>query len=152
MNATAGHGLISFMNAYSGYNQIRMHELDQEKTSFITDRGLYCYKVMPFGLKNVRVTYQRLLNSMFVQQIWHTMEVYVDDMLTKSLKPEDHVKDLRETFDILRKYKMHLNPTKCAFSVSSGKFFGFMVNQRSIEINPQKIQALVTMKSPKNIK
>ena len=152
VDATAGHGLLSFMDAYSGYNQIRMHEPDQEKTAFITDRGLYCYKVMPFGLKNAGATYQRLVNSMFVQQIGHTMEVYVDDMITKSLNPEDHIKDLREIFDILRKYKMRLNPAKCAFGVSSGKFLGFMVNQRGTKINPEKIQALVNMKSPKNVK
>ena len=139
VDATAGHGLLSFMDAYSGYNQIRMHEPNQEKTAFITDRGLYYYKVMPFGLKNAGATYQRWVNSIFVQQIGHTMEVYVDDMLTKSLNPEDHVKDLRETFDILRKYKMRLNPAKHAFGVSSGKFLGFMVNQRGIEINLEKI-------------
>lgn len=107
---------------------------------------------MPFGFKNAGATYQRLVNSMFIQQIGHTMEVYVDDMLTNSLNPEDHVKDLRETFDILRKYKMRLNLAKCAFSVSSGKILGFMVNQRGIEINPEKIQALVNMKSPKSVK
>ena len=89
---------------------------------------------------------------MFIQQIGHTIEVYVDDMLTKSLKLEDHIKDLQKTFDVLRKYKMRLNPAKCAFGVSSRKFLGFMVNQRGTEINPEKIQALVNMKSPKNVK
>ena len=83
--------LLSFMDAYSGYNQIRMHEPDQIKTTFVTDRGLYCYKVMPFGLRNAGATYQRLVNRMFADQIGKTMEVYVDDMLVKSLKTHDHV-------------------------------------------------------------
>ncbi|KAH9751207.1 Ribonuclease H [Citrus sinensis] len=132
VDATAGHELLSFMDAYSGYNQIRMHEPDQEKIVFITDRGLYCYKVMPFGLKNARATYQRLVNAMFANQIGHTMEVYVDDMLTKSKNSNDHIRDLRETFDILRNFKMKLNPAKCAFGVASGKFLGFMKGKEMI--------------------
>ena len=77
----AGHPLMSFMDAFSGYIQILMDPEDQEKTSFMTSRGIYCYKVMPFGLKNVGSTYQRLVNMMFANQIGRTMEVYIDDML-----------------------------------------------------------------------
>ncbi|CAL8116974.1 unnamed protein product [Prunus armeniaca] len=84
VDATAGHALLSFMDAYLRYNQIFMHPEDQAHTSFITDRGLYCYKVMPFGLKNAGATYQRLVNSIFAPLIGNTMEVYVDDMLVKS--------------------------------------------------------------------
>ena len=65
VDATVGHSLLSFMDAYSGYNQIRMHPDDEEKTSFITDQGTYCYRVMPFGLKNAGATYQRLVNHIF---------------------------------------------------------------------------------------
>ncbi|KAK0601791.1 hypothetical protein LWI29_027425 [Acer saccharum] len=99
VDATAGHELLSFMDAYSGYNQIRMNKADEEKTSFTTDQGLYCYKVMPFGLKNAGATYQRLVNRMFARQIGKNMEVYVDDMLTKSTTAEKHTEDLKETFD-----------------------------------------------------
>ncbi|KAL5582068.1 hypothetical protein UlMin_014510 [Ulmus minor] len=152
VDATAGHELLSFMDAYSGYNQIRMHEGDQEHTAFLTNQGLYCYKVMPFGLKNAGATYQRLVNKTFKDQIGKTMEVYVDDMLVKSLKTEEHIQNLRETFEILRRYKMKLNPSKCAFGVSSGKFLGFMVNHRGIEANPAKIQALLDMEPPRKIK
>ena len=84
VDSTARHKLLSFMDAFSGYNQIRMDEVNQEKTSFVTSQGLFCYKVMPFGLKNVGVTYQRLVNHMFCPQIGRNMEVYVDDMLVKS--------------------------------------------------------------------
>ncbi|KAL5565596.1 hypothetical protein UlMin_028760 [Ulmus minor] len=94
VDATTGHELLSFMDAYSGYNQIRMHEEDQEHTAFLTNQGLYCYKVMPFGLKNAGATYQRLVNKMFKDQIGKTMEVYVEDMLVKSLKTEEHIQNL----------------------------------------------------------
>ncbi|XP_024032036.1 uncharacterized protein LOC112094694 [Morus notabilis] len=103
VDATAGHELLSFMDAYSIYNQIPMFHHDEEHTSFITDRGLYCYKVMPFGLKNAGATYQRLVNKMFTDQIGKTMEVYVDDMLVKSRRSNDHVEDLRGMFDVLQK-------------------------------------------------
>ena len=131
VDSTVGHRLLSFMDAFSGYNQIRMDEADQEKTSFVTSQGLFCYKVMPFGLKNAGATYQRLVNHMFRPQIGRNVKVYVDDMLVKSQDEEIHPDDLQETFDTLRQYNMKLNPNKCAFRVSSGKFLGFMVSQRN---------------------
>lgn len=85
VDSTVDHQTLSFMDAFSEYNQIKMHESDQEKTSFITDWELYYYRVMPFGLKNARVTYQKLVNKMFKSQIGRNVEVYVDDMLVKSL-------------------------------------------------------------------
>ena len=152
VDSTAGHKLLSFMDAFSRYNQIRMDETDQEKTSFVTSQGLFCYKVMPFGLKNAGVTYQRLVNHMFRPQIGRNVEVYVDDMLVKSQNEEIHLDDLHETFDTLRQYNMKLNPSKCAFRVSSGKFLGFMVSHRGIEANPNKIQTILDMKPPQNVK
>ena len=125
---TVGHKLLTFMDAFSGYNQIKMDEEDQEKTAFITSQGLYCYKVMPFGLKNVGATYQRLVNKMFNKQIGRNMEVYMDDMLVKSKEELAHLDDLRETFTILKQYQIKLNPSKCVFGVASGKFLGFMVS------------------------
>nr|XP_009791685.1 PREDICTED: uncharacterized protein K02A2.6-like [Nicotiana sylvestris] len=117
INATAGHELLSFLDAYSSYNQFLMVEEDQEKTIFITHRGTYCYKVMPFGLKNTGATYQRLVTKMFKEQLGKTMEAYIDDMLVKSTKKEDHISHLKEAFEILRKYRMKLNPEKCAFEI-----------------------------------
>ena len=110
MDATSGHALLSFMDAYSGYNQISMHVPDQEHISFITDYGLYCYKVMPLGLKKAGATYQRLVNMMFKEQIRKTMEVYVDDMLVKSKTAVNHIVHLSNTFAVFRKYRMKLNP------------------------------------------
>jgi hypothetical protein len=138
------------MDAFSGYNQIRMHPADQEKTTFITDQGIYCYQVMPFGLKNAGATFQRLMNKMFREQIGRNMEVYVDDILVKSILPIDHVGDLQEAFRVLKKYRMKLNPAKCTFGVSSGKFLGFMVSSQGIEANPKKVGAVLDMQSPKN--
>ena len=152
VDSTTRHQLLSFMDAFLGYNQIRMYEDDQEKTSFVTSQGLFCYRVMPFGLKNAGVTYQRLMNIMFVPQIGRNVQVYVDDMLVKSRREEDHLEDLRETFDTLRSYNMKLNPGKCAFGVTAGKFLGFMVSQRGIEANPDKIRAIIEMKPPRNVK
>ena len=128
VDLTAGHKLLSFKDAFSEYNQILMDEDNQEKTLFITSQGLYCYKVMPFRLKNTGATYQRLVNRMFSHQIGRNMEVYVDDMLVKSKDKANHLDDLKERFSTLRKYSIKLNLTKCVFAVASGKFLGFMVS------------------------
>ena len=152
VDSTAGHKLLSFMDAFSGYNQIRMDEADQEKTSFVTSQGLFCYEVIPFGLKNAGATYQRLVSHMFRPQIGRNVEVYVDDMFVKSLDEGKHLDDLQETFNTLRRYSIKLNPSKCAFGVASGKFLGFMVSHRGIEANPEKIKAILDMKPPQNIK
>ena len=94
INLTVRHQLLSFMDAFSGYNQIKMEEADQVKTSFVTSQGLFYFKVMPFGLKNAGATYQRLMNKMFAHQIGRNVQVYVDDMLVKSLREDDHLDDL----------------------------------------------------------
>ena len=140
------------MDAFSGYNQIQMAKEDQEKTAFIASQGLYCYKVMPFGLENAEAAYQRLVNQMFNKQIGKNVEVYVDDMLVKSKEEEDHRDDLKETFNTLKQYSMKLNISKCAFGVSLGKFLGFMVLRRGIEANPEKVRAILDMSSPKMVK
>jgi hypothetical protein len=152
VDSTSGHQLLSFMDAFSRYNQIHMDEPDQEKTSFITDQGLYCYKMMPFGLKNVGATYQRLVNKVFKKQIGRNVEVYVDDMLVKSIQAAEHIANLNETFRTLRKHHMKLNPTKCAFRVSLGKFLRFLVSHRGIEANPEKVKAVLEMQPLRTIK
>ena len=152
VDSTTRHQLLSFMDAFSGYNQIRMDESDQEKTSFITSQGLFCYKVMPFGLKNVGATYQRLMNKMFAHQIGRNVQVYVDDMLVKSLHKVDHLDDLRETFDTLRSFNMKLNPNKWAFRVIVGKCLGFMVSQKGIEVNLEKVRAIMELEPPRTVK
>ncbi|CAA0820464.1 Unknown protein, partial [Striga hermonthica] len=152
VDTTSGHELMSFMDAYSGYNQIPMDPEDSEHTSFYSARGLYCYTMMPFRLKNAGATYQRLVNKMFATLIGHTMEVYVDDMLVKSVHAFDHIMHLRDMFAILRSYSMVLNPKKCTFGVESGKFLGYMVSQRGIEANPAKIKAIQDLTPPASVK
>ncbi|KAL0341378.1 UNVERIFIED_CONTAM: Transposon Ty3-G Gag-Pol polyprotein [Sesamum radiatum] len=120
IDSTSGCELMSFLDAFQGYNQIRLAHDDQKKTSFVTDQGILCYNVMPFGLKNAGATYQRLVNNMFREQIGRNMEVYIDDMMVKSQKKENHKQDLQECFGILQHFGMKLNPTKCTFGVHGG--------------------------------
>nr|XP_025617189.1 uncharacterized protein LOC112709521 [Arachis hypogaea] len=148
----SGFEKLSFMDAYSGYNQIQMHPSDQNKTTFITEYGNYCYKVMPFGLKNAGAMYQRLMDKVFAKQIGKNIQVYVDDMVAKTKIGNNHLEDLTEIFGQLRKYNMRLNPEKCAFGVQSGKFLGFMLTSRGIEANPEKCRAILDMTSPRTIK
>ena len=107
---------------------------------------------MSFGLKNSGATYQRLINKIFAHQIERNVQVYVDNMLMKSQREDGHLDDLKVTFDTLHSYNMKLNPRKCAFVVLAGKFLGFMESQRGIEVNPNKIRAIMEMTPPRNIK
>ncbi|XP_072054271.1 uncharacterized protein [Arachis hypogaea] len=152
VDAASGHRYLSFMDAYSGYNQIPMHRPDEEKTAFITLDGTYCYKVMPFGLKNAGATYQRLVNKIFRNLTGNKIEVYIDDMLAKTESGEQLTDDLKVIMNTLRKHQMRLNPTKCAFGMEAGKFLGFMITQRGVEANPEKCRAVLEMTSPKNLK
>ena len=143
VDSSARHGMLSFLDAFSGYHQIPMYPLDAGKTSFITPYGLFYYNVMPFGLKNVGAIYQRLVTKMFRPLLGKTMEVYIDDMLIKSKERPDHANHLQQAFDLLRTYDMKFNPAKCAFGVSGGRFLGFMMTQRGIEANPSQIKAIL---------
>ena len=127
VDATTGHGIFSFLDAFSGYHQIPMHPHDVEKTTFITPNRLYCYNVMTFSLKNAGATYQRMVTKIFRPLIGKSMEVYIDDMLVKSKERPDHTRHLQETYELLQRYNMKLNPLKCAFGVSLGKFLGYFV-------------------------
>jgi ribonuclease HI len=152
VDATAGHDRMSFLDAFQGYHQIALSAEDREKTAFITPLGIYCYKVMPFGLKNAGATYQRMVTKMFKDQIGKTMEIYIDDMVVKSRLSQDHLKDLTETFRVLRLHRLRLNASKCVFGVGSGKFLGFMVSHRGIEVNPDQIKVIQELKAPRTHK
>uniref|UniRef100_A0A2N9GNL7 Uncharacterized protein n=1 Tax=Fagus sylvatica TaxID=28930 RepID=A0A2N9GNL7_FAGSY len=144
--------VFSFMDGFSGYNQIKMAEEDKSKTAFVTHWGTFVYDVMPFGLKNAGATYQRAMVTLFHDMIHHEIEVYVDDMIAKSRTAQDHLTDLRKLFQRLKKYQLRLNPNKCAFGVTSGKLLGFIVSGRGIEIDPAKVQAIRSMPAPKTEK
>ncbi|XP_072066956.1 uncharacterized protein [Arachis hypogaea] len=135
--------LVDNSSGFQCYNQILMHKTDQDKTAFITDNGNFCYKVMPFGLKNAGATYQRLMDKIFTNQIGRNIEVFVDDMVAKSKDTSKHIEDLTEIFQQLRKYNMKLNPDKCAFGVQSGKFLGFMLTCRDLSITNHAISSVL---------
>ena len=136
VDATVGHPRMSFLNAFQGYHQIPLATDNQEKTAFVTHVGNYHYKVMPFGLKNAGSTYQRMMTKMFEPQLGKNVEDYIDDMVVKSKLVSQHLTDLANIFEILRRHKLHLNASKCSFGVGSGKFLGYMVTHRGIEVNP----------------
>ena len=129
VDATSEHRLLSFINIFVGYNRIRMASKDEKHTVFVTNKDIYCYKIISFGLKNIRVTYQRLVNKIFKARIVRNMEVYMDDMLVKNPQTTNHIRDLEEVFSTLRRHQMKLNPTKYAFGATSRKFFRFFVSQ-----------------------
>ncbi|GKU93134.1 hypothetical protein SLEP1_g6759 [Rubroshorea leprosula] len=147
-----GYEVLSFCDAYSGYNQIPLAEEDQDKTAFIAVGETYCYIVMPFGLKNAGATYQHFANKIFVLLKEKCVEVYVDDLIIKSRSLDQHLEDLEQVFNILQEYGMKLNPLKCTFGVKAGKFLGFMLTSRGIEANPEKVRAIIEMKPPASIK
>ena len=148
---TAGHGMFSFLDAFFGYHQIPMSSTDEEKIAFITSHGLYCNKVILFGLKNAKATYQRLMTKIFKPLIRHTVE-YIDDIVVKRKTKDEHDQYLEEVFRLLRKYDLKLNLSKCVFGVSVGKFLGFMVTQRGIEVNLDQIKVVMETSAPSSKK
>ncbi|XP_074590619.1 uncharacterized protein LOC141846475 [Curcuma longa] len=152
VDSTSVYELICMMDAYQGYHQIPLALEDQEKVSFVTSDGTFCYTVMPFGLKNAGATYQRLMDRVFQHQFGCNVEVYVDDILIKSKKVEQLTEDMEEIFGTLRQYDLKLNPNKCPFGVKGGCFLSYIVTERGIEANPAKVRALQDMASPRNVR
>jgi len=130
MDNASGCRLLSFLDAFSGYNQIHMHPRNESKMTFMIELSSYCYKVMPFGLKNAGATYQRLMDRILTPMIGRNVQAYVDDMVVTSLERDQHVLDLEELFITIAKYDLKLNPEKCVFGVEVGKFLGFLLSER----------------------
>ena len=152
VDATVGHPRMSFLDTFQGYHQIPLALDNQEKTVFVTPIGNYHYKVMPFGLKNTRSTYQWMMIKMFESQISKNIEVYIDDMVVKSKIVFEHIGDLTNIFEILKGHKLYLNASKCFFGVESGKFLGYMVTHQGIEVNPDQIKTINNLQPPRNPK
>jgi len=152
VDSASGCKMLSFMDAFSGYNQIKMHPCDECKTAFMTETSCYCYKVMSFGLKNTGTTYQRLMDRVLAPMLGRNVQVYVDDMVVTSQEKGQHVSDLEELFATITKYRLKLNPEKCVFGVEAGKFLGFLLTERGIEANPDKCAAILAMRSPTSVK
>jgi hypothetical protein len=150
INDASGHRVISFLDGNTNYNQIFMAEEDMSKTTFICPRfvGLFEWVVMTFGLKNAGTTYQRAMNLIFHDLIGVIMEVYIDDIVIKLAAHKSHLADLRLAFERMRRYGLKMNPLKCAFVVSTGKFLGFIIHDKCIEIDPKRIEKIKGVQSP----
>jgi hypothetical protein len=151
-DSTAGCELLSFVDAYSGFHQIPLYQPDQIKTSFITSYRAYCYRTMPFGLRNAGATYQRCMQKCLRDQIDKNVQVYVDDVIIKTKESQTLIDDLWETFANMRRFRMKLNSAKCTFGVPVGKLLGFLISSQGIEVNLSKVRAIERMKPPTDLK
>ncbi|GJV96891.1 reverse transcriptase domain-containing protein [Tanacetum coccineum] len=152
VESLCGFPFICFLDAYKGYHQIQMAKEDEEKITFITSQGIFCYTKMPFGLRNAGATYQRLVDKAFHKQIGRNLEVYMDDLVIKSRTKDEIVRDIEETFKTLREINMKLNPKKCTFGVKEGMFLGYKVNTKGLKVCPDKVDAVLSLPSPKCLK
>lgn len=152
IDVTASHELLSFIDSFLSYNRIKMNQNDWEKIAFITHRGAFAYCKMPFGLMNAGAAFQRTMNDIFASQIGRNIEVYVDNIIIKSKNKVNHEADLRKSFETIRRYKMKLNPAKCYFGLTTGKFLGYLLTQRGIEADPTQIKVIEEIKSPTILK
>ncbi|GJY13758.1 reverse transcriptase domain-containing protein [Tanacetum coccineum] len=152
VESLCGYPFKCFLDAYKGYHQIKMAKEDEEKTTFITSQGIFCYSKMSFGLKNVGSTYQRLVDKAFQKQIGRNLEVYVDDLVIKSRTEEEIIRDIAETFKTLRQINMKLNPKKCTFGMQEGMFLGYKVSTNGLRACPDKADAVLSLPSPRCIK
>jgi hypothetical protein len=132
------------MDGFSRYNQIQIKPEDQHKTTFICPWGTFAYRKMPFGLKNARATFQRAMYFAF-HDLKHIVEAYLDDLASRSRKRKDHPTHLRLIFERCRYFKIHLNPNKCSFCVTSGRFLGFIVSTIGIIVDPLKVEAIIQL-------
>jgi hypothetical protein len=152
VDSIVGCETLSFLDAYFDYHQIKMKESDQLVTSFITPFGMYCYVTMPFGLQNAGATYQRCMQHVFGEYIGPTIEAYVDDIMVKTKKVSNLVDDLDVRFKCLKAKNIRLNPEKCVFSVPRGMLLGFIIFERGIEANPEKITTITKMGPIRDLK
>jgi hypothetical protein len=154
VDAATGHKVISFMDGNAGYNQIFMEIEDILKTAFRCPGhiGLFEWVVMTFGLKNAGATYQRAMNYIFHELIGKIVEIYIDDVVIKSLNHDSHLKDVKRTLECTRKHGLKMNPNKCAFGVSAGEFLGFLVHEGGIEVGKKSMKAIDEVVPPTNLK
>ena len=145
VDSTTGHLMLSFIDGFFGYNQILMALKDMQKTSFITEWVTYYYKVMLFGLKNAEATYQRATTTFFHDMMHQDVEAYVDDIIVKSRDKVNHLVVLERLFEMIRQFRLRLNPKKCTFGVTSRKLLGYMVSEKGIKADPDKIRVVLEM-------
>ncbi|GKC39727.1 reverse transcriptase domain-containing protein [Tanacetum coccineum] len=152
VESLCGFPFKCFLDVYKGYHQIQMAKEYEEKTAFVTNQGIFCYTKMPFGLWNAGATYQRLVDKAFHKQIDRNLKVYVDDLVIKSRTEDEIVKDMEETFQTLREINMKLNPKNCTFRIEEGMFLGYKVSTKGLKVCPDKVDAVLSLSSPKCLK
>ena len=154
VDSTTNNELLSFMDGFSGYNQILIAVEDIPKITFRCPGsiGTFEWSVIHFGLKNVGATYQRAMNAIFHDKLGHHMEVYIDVIMVKSKRASEHANHLRKSFERMRHRRLKLNPLKCAFGVCVGNFLGFLVHQSGIEVDQNKAKAIASANAPQNKK
>ncbi|KAL0455852.1 UNVERIFIED_CONTAM: Retrovirus-related Pol polyprotein from transposon opus [Sesamum latifolium] len=153
IDATTGHEALFFMDGSSGYNQIRMAPADEELMGFRTPKGIYCYKVMPFGLKNAGAIYQRSMQRIFNDMLHKNVECYVDDLVVKSKKREDHLYDLRKVFERLRRYQLKMNPLNVPLELPPKNFLdSSSVNGKNDEGKENALYYLSRTMTPNELK
>jgi hypothetical protein len=152
VDSTSGCDLLSFIDTYSGFYQIKMAKADRKHTILVTVDDLYCNIVMPYGLLNALPTFAHAMNITLGGLIRDIVEVYVDDIVVKTRESNSLLENLAQVFDKLHATCTKLNPEKCVFGVSAGKLLGFLVSHRGIEANPDKIRAIKAMRPPARLK
>jgi len=144
--------MLSLMDGFSSYNQIKIVEEDQHKMKFTTPWGTFCYQVMPFGLKNADATYQHAMTTIFCDLLHIIMKDYVDEILGKSKTHDSHIDVLTIIFERLEKYKVCLNRKKYIFGVKLDKLLGYIVSRRGIAVDLAKVKAIMEISLPTTLK
>eukprot|EP00253_Pinus_taeda_P007508 PITA_07508 len=146
LHSLAGSELMSFLDGFSGYNQVLVHPDDRLKTTFRTKWGTYAYQKMPFGLVNVGATFQREMDTTFKGLINKTIVVYLDDITVFSKKRSNHLRDLNQIFECCRRYGISLNPKKSFFALDQGNLLGFIVSKDAVltQINDHNLEAPIS--------
>jgi hypothetical protein len=147
----ANNEMLSLLDMFPGYHQIRVHREDEEKTSFITPFGTFCFVKMLEGLKNARRTFSRMIAIVLDPQLRRNILACEDDIVIKSVQRRDHISDLAETFAKLRAANLRLNLEKCVFGIHKGKVLGCLVSTKGIKANPDRINALIEMQDPVSV-
>jgi hypothetical protein len=150
VDSASGNKMISFLDSNAGYNQIFMAKEDVSKTAFRCPGfvGLFEWVIMTFDLKNAGATYQRAMNLIFHDLLGVMMEVYIDDVVVKSVGFKEHMTNLKLSLERMKKYGLRMNPLKCAFGLISGRFLGFIVHEHGIQIDPKKIESIGKIGEP----
>ena len=152
LQKVVGSKRISLLVCFSGYNQVLVIPEDQLKTAFTTPWGTFMYVKIPFGLMNTGATFQRAMEIAFLDEIGHFIVIYLDDITVYSKTDEEHLRHMRRVFEKCRRFDLSLNPKKTVFGLQEGKLLGYIISERGIRIDPQRVEGILQITHPRNIK